>query len=159
MTPGIFLNTVIRPTLAAINFGIGDTFAENILLGTAIQESHLQDIVQTRGPALGYFQMEPETHDDIWRNFLAYKPKIGILIKSLVPSGIETSANLLNHPQYECAMARMFYARCPGAIPQTLLGQAHYYKQFYNTPLGAATETEYVDNFLKFCGHFPYNDE
>ena len=47
--------------------------AENLLMGTAAQESALGEYIRQlgNGPALGIFQMEPETFDDIVRNYLA----------------------------------------------------------------------------------------
>jgi hypothetical protein len=34
-----------------------------------------------------------------------------------------------------------------GEIPASLAGQADYYKQFFNTPLGKATTQQYIDDW------------
>ena len=44
-------------------------------------------------------------------------------------------------------MTRIFYYRIPYEIPKSLEGQANYYKQWYNTPLGAATVGKYLANW------------
>jgi hypothetical protein len=80
--PRIFLNNVIRPALHSI--GHHSAAAEKLLLATAIQESHLTHRKQIRGPALSYFQIEPETHQDIWDNFLAYRPTLARKINKLL---------------------------------------------------------------------------
>lgn len=46
--------------------GLHSMAAEQLLLGTAIQESHLKYRRQIGGPALGYFQVGTNTQDDIW---------------------------------------------------------------------------------------------
>lgn len=43
-----------------------------------------------------------------------------------------------------CLMARLHYLRFPGPVPSNRLGQARYWKQHYNTRLGAGT----VDGYL-----------
>ena len=60
----IFRDTVIRPVLAKL--GLGGQAAEEFILGAAVQES-LNFKYRTQvggGPAKGYFQMEPSTHDN-----------------------------------------------------------------------------------------------
>ncbi|KAF0118141.1 MAG: hypothetical protein FD149_866 [Rhodospirillaceae bacterium] len=71
-----FVTTVIRPTL--LHLGLHSPAAEALLLGTAIQESRLGTYLRQTGggPALGVYQMEPATHEDIWTNFLAYRPDL-----------------------------------------------------------------------------------
>ena len=52
---------VIRPTLKAIN--LWSIAAENLLLGTAAQESQLGHyLTQVKGPALGIYQIEQSVH-------------------------------------------------------------------------------------------------
>jgi hypothetical protein len=71
---GIFVRATIGPVLRQLGL---DEYrmqaAEELLLGTALQESGLIYRRQlNNGPALGLFQMEPATHDDIWADFLTY---------------------------------------------------------------------------------------
>ena len=72
---------VIQPTLDAMvplwGTGVNHEAAANLLVGTVFQESVIGN--QTRlkqvggGPALGIFQIEPDTHQDIWDNYLAFR--------------------------------------------------------------------------------------
>jgi len=148
MTPQQFLDTVITPTTTAL--GLGGPAADQLLLGTALQESGLKSRVQIGGgPALGLFQMEPATHDDCWKNFLAYRPGLAARIIALLPDGIKPTASALeNNDAYACGMARIKYLRAPQVLPSAgdLDGQAAYYKTYYNGP-GAATVAEYVENW------------
>ena len=150
ISPALFLKDIIIPALKAI--AKDSIVAEQLLLGTAIQESHLKYLRQlNNGPALGYFQMEPKTHDDIWKNFLDYRPTLAAKILSL--GGIsDASSNLLttNH-KYAAAMARIQYLRAPKPLPTSgdINAIAQYWKQFYNTGGGKGTTDEFVINWQK----------
>ena len=147
MTPQFFLDHIIRPALVAI--GHDGTDAEQLLLGTALQESGLRNYRQEGGgPALGYFQMEPEDHNDIWANFLTGRKDLAARVWLLLPSRAQPSADqLIPYPHYAAAMCRVHYLRVPEPIPTDLAGQAAYYKAHYNTPAGAATTAEYLANW------------
>ena len=72
MDPLEFYHHIIWPTLD--DMGLRSDTACPLLLGTALVESGLEHIVQTgSGPALGPYQMEHATHDDIWAHYLAYR--------------------------------------------------------------------------------------
>jgi len=150
VNPDDFTAQVIRPALAAIN--LGGLAAEQLLLGTALQESGLRNIRQSGGPALGYFQMEPATHNDIWTNFLMGNPQLAAAIKNLLPNGTAPlTSDLISFPIYAAAMARVHYLRVPAPLPAAgdLDAQAAYYKKWYNTPGGAATTAEYIANWSR----------
>ena len=152
MTPQFFLDHIVRPALVAIDLDGAD--AEQLLLGTALQESGLRNYRQEGGgPALGYFQMEPEDHDDIWANFLAVRKDLAARLRSLLPARVQPSADqLIPYPHYAAAMCRVHYLRVPAPIPTDLAGQAAYYKAYYNTPEGAATTAEYLANWQSAMG-------
>ncbi len=70
-----FCANIVRPTLEAI--GAHNRAAEDLVLGTALQESNLRYLRQlNEGPARGVYQMEPATHDDIWENYLAFRAEL-----------------------------------------------------------------------------------
>ena len=70
------LSLVIRPALSKIN--LWSHSAEELVLGTAIVESGLTYIRQwDDGPALGLWQVEPSTQNDLYTNFLNYRPELG----------------------------------------------------------------------------------
>ena len=125
--------------------------AVELLLGTAAQESHLGKYRKQigGGPALGIYQMEPATFDDIVKNYLSSKP---VLKEKIIEvSGVTelNSKDLVNNDRLSTCMARVHYLRVKEGIPSSLDGQARYYKKYYNTYLGAATEQEYISNYKK----------
>ena len=135
--------------------GLGGAATEELLLGTAVQESlNFQYRRQIGGgPARGYFQMEPSTHDDIWDNYLKYRQKLSNDVLSFLSS---KSANkimeLETNDKYAAAMARIHYLRVAAPLPKAgdIIAQANYWKQHYNTPLGKGLPHEYIEKWNKF---------
>jgi hypothetical protein len=143
-----FVDLIIDPILDALQ--LNSLAARELLLGTALQESGLKYLAQLgNGPARGIFQMEPATHDDIWKNFLAYKPD---LANRLQGTAIKQSAEMMvGNMWYAAGMCRIHYYRVKAPLPAAgdLYGQAGYWKEYYNTPLGAGTVDEYVHNYRR----------
>ena len=136
---------VIKPALIEIE--LYSEAAEQLVLGTAIVESKLSYIKQLgTGPALGLWQIEPDTHTDVYDNFLEYRDELQEIIMSLSAPGQTFEENLTSNMQYGAAICRLCYYRAPASLPDAfdLEGQAAYWKQFYNTPLGAGTEEKYI---------------
>ena len=122
-----------------------------LLLGTAMQESHLGDeIAQLGGPALGLWQMEPNTEKDIWTNFLAYQTNTRVQVSRFILSGIDRTQQLAGNLYYACAMARVHYMRVPEPLPKAgdTNGQAIYYKKYYNT-YGRGSVPDYLANWSR----------
>ncbi len=152
LDPTHLLDIVIRPALE--HLGHAGKTAEALVLGTAIQESRLTWLRQLGGgPALGLWQMEPATHDDIYANFLPFRAVLRLKVYDLVAHGglavkpvADRHEQLAWNLRYGAAMCRIHYLRAPGALPAAddIEGQAQYWKQHYNTPLGAGTAEEYV---------------
>ena len=141
------LDLVIKPTL--YDLGMDSEKAEALLLGTALVESGGHAIRQHGGgPALGLFQMEPTTHDDIWENFIRYRPNLYTKIKAAAHYGgaMPPVPDVMSwNARYACAMARIHYLRVPEPLPASVEGMAAYYKKFYNTTAGKGT----VERFLE----------
>jgi hypothetical protein len=148
-----FLELIIKPALD--HLGANSKAAEELLLGTALQESRLTYIKQLgNGPALGVFQMEPATHDDIWNNFLKFKSdlrtKVSILASTAnFKNGAVHSSELIWNLKYAAAMCRVHYLRVPEKLPAAgdIQAQAQYWKKYYNTHLGRGTAVEYMHNW------------
>ena len=134
-----FLKGVIKPTLAWLH--LESPAAEALLLGTALAESGLQYLFQLGGgPALGVYQMEPATHDDIWKNYAAFRPALAQrVVELLAPWMHEDIDQLVGNLPYATAMARLHYLRVSEALPETPQGMARYWKRHYNTASGAGT--------------------
>lgn len=152
--PRILTEDKIRPTLKKL--GLLSRTAEQLLLGTACQESHCGTYRRQLGggPALGIFQMEPATHDDIWKNFLAHRSGLARLVKSLTHSDKPSAEEMVENDKYAAAMCRVHYLRVPYALPAAgdIEAQAHYWKRWYNTPQGRGTVEEYLANWKRFAG-------
>ncbi|HEX5485912.1 MAG TPA: hypothetical protein VFX23_07935 [Limnobacter sp.] len=143
----------IRPALNALSlFDVND---ERLLLGTAAIESRFLYLKQFGGgPVRGYWQMEPETHDSLWTYFLSQSRnrQLAEAIKSLleVAEKVSIDSCLTNHT-YAAAMARVKYLSCPGGIPTSLSGQAHYWKRWYNCSPHGRSEQDYIEVWNTFC--------
>jgi len=148
---------LIKTTLAELAYVIPVTDnAVELLMLTAAQESHLGTyIMQLKGPARGVFQMEPRTEKDIWENFLQYKPDLRALVGALrLRHPGHDDLDLLANLPYQIAMARILYYRVKEPLPDDpsdITSLARYWKQHYNTPLGAGEVLEAVGNYERFC--------
>ncbi|HLS52714.1 MAG TPA: hypothetical protein VK031_01995 [Tissierellaceae bacterium] len=141
---------VIQPALRYI--GAYSEDAEELLILTAAQETHLgQDLHQVNGPALGIFQMEPATAQDIYDNFLIYRPHLLTLVSDLA-IGQHVEDELCGNLYYAAAMARCTYLRHSEPLPDknNLRGMAEYYKKYYNTVKGAAKLEDIFENYHRY---------
>lgn len=159
-----FLEHVIQPVVEQLGFDEGATYvywgndlaclpAEALMLGTALAESRLRNLTQDGGPALGFFQMEPATHDDIWKNFLGYR--IGKLEMKIADiSGFSTlpqpAERMIWDHRYAAVMCRIHYRRQPRfseehSLPVCLEDLAAYWKQYFNTLEGKGTVEHFLD--------------
>ncbi len=121
--------------------------AIDLLMGTAAHESLLGTYLkQTVGPALGVYQMEPATAEDVieWT-----KEKYPGLFERLgydPPEIVAMEYDL----RFATIMARLNYLRMPGSIPETVVGQAGYWKKYWNTSLGKGTVAQYIKNWQRY---------
>ena len=141
---------IIRPTLLAM--GLHSPQAEELMLGTCAHESKGGTYLkQVNGPALGAWQMEEATHNDIWRRYLPNQPiKCSLMVNHCQIRTQPPAAIMIYHLTYACAMARLHYARFDEFIPKDLQGQAEYWKQYYNTSKGAGSVEQYIDSYNAF---------
>ena len=139
----------ITSVLKELNLYSGD--AVNLLMGTAAQESHLGKYRKQLGggPALGIFQMEPATFNDIVNNYLRYKPELASRIERVARISRFKAEDIENNDLLAICMARVHYLRVKEAIPSDLEGWARYWKRYYNTPLGKGTEEEFIANYKR----------
>jgi hypothetical protein len=140
---------VIRPSL--ITIALWSPAAEQLLLGTAIHESQgFRLRKQNNGPALGIFQMEPYTHDDIWKTYLRYHSTLSAQIASLLSNPKANKLHELEfNDKYAAAMARIKYARSKAPLPAVndIRGMAAYWKRYYNTYLGKGTVKQFISDW------------
>lgn len=149
-SPQEFLSLIIEPVIS--HLGVSSRAAAQLLLGTALHESAgLQYRRQLGGgPARSFFQMEPATHNDIWANYLVYKPTLGASVEELLAISMGDKIYELEfNDNYAAGMARVHYMRVSEPLPKfnDLDAQAIYWKQYYNTSLGAGTPTKYKNDW------------
>lgn len=120
--------------------------AVELLMLTCATESNLGTYLRQGGggPAVGIFQMEPFTHNDIWRTH-------GHILKPLL--GEQNVDRLEYDLRYATIMSRVHYLRVSEPLPSeknvTML--ASYWKRFYNTRLGKGTVEKAISNYYKYC--------
>ncbi|SBS28481.1 hypothetical protein MSP8886_01192 [Marinomonas spartinae] len=139
----------------ALIIGADSPAAEELLLGTAVQESLAFKYrnQQRGGPAVSYFQIEPNTHNDVWTNFIDYRPKLKEKVLSLLTNKSADKINELEYnDKYAAAIARIIYMRVPSPLPPigNIEKQANYWKAHYNTPLGKGKPSEYIEKWNKY---------
>lgn len=141
-----FRDYIAVPALERI--GAYSRSAEQLVMGTGLAESGLFFIQQIgRGPARGFFQMEPATHDDIWANYLRRRLDLLNNLKGLLIRDMDLHEQLQGNLFYTAAMCRIHYMRFPEPLPAPgdWPGFAAYWKKYYNTPAGAGT----IEGFLQ----------
>jgi hypothetical protein len=146
------LINAIRPALNLI--GHGGLAAEQLVLGTGIQESLLVHRQQLGGgPALGLFQMETATHNDCWVNFLNSRKALADKVRQTLDPGQEPAAQTMKvNDHYAAAMCRVRYLRVSEALPNAgdIPAMARYWKQYYNTPLGAGKPEQFQEKWPNY---------
>ncbi len=148
---------IIDPTLKYLD--MYSQSASNLLMGTAAQESHMGRFLmqidgqgRPQGPALGIYQCEGKTHDDIWENYLKFRPSLYDKVASFSLS--TTDQDMVWNLRYATAIARIKYWRDPEPLPQAgdIEGLAHTWKNCYNSKLGKGTVEEYIENYNRYVG-------
>ena len=143
---------IIKPTHQYMGVNYESKESNFLSLCTAAIESNCGEYIkQINGPALGIWQMEPDTHDDIWNNCDAFRDSDFLTrIDSLIP--VFTFESLIDAPIYACAMARLKYSMDPHPLPKLsgdkdldCINFFEYYKRVYNTEFGASTYQKWVN--------------
>lgn len=150
-----FQKEIVDRTLYAMNLYSKE--ASQLIMGVVWQESgKCKYLVQLGdGPALGFIQMEPATHDDIWKNYLAYKKDRAEYVRGLAlgedvdEDTIPNYMSLRDSLPYQIAMCRCHFLRVSDPLPKAgdVEGMGAYWKKFYNTEKGKGTVEEFVKNF------------
>lgn len=143
---------VVRPTITAL--GLWSPAAENILMGTAAHESGGWTFTRQHpaGPARGFFQMEPDTLDDLFASVVRHRPHIRDKLLAIQAPSPQPD-RLVFDAAYACAMARVQYWRFPEKLPgaDDLDGLAAYWKRYWNTPGGKGTPEQFVEAYQEHC--------
>jgi len=143
---------IIKPALSKLQ--MYSTNAEEILVFTCATESlGGKYLKQVNGPALGIYQMEPNTYTDIWENYIKNRGALlNMLTLNFDVGRIPLPERMVYDLRFATAMARLHYARAKEPLPSAENVDAiwKYYKKYYNTPLGKAEKESAVKHYQKF---------
>ena len=159
-----FRALIIEPVLRGMS--LNSQQLEDLLVGTCATESRggtyiaqvevgetPQTMLRMGRGALGIYQMEPRTHDDLWKSYLPSRPKLTSDMMQICMFSRKPESNMLIYNMYySTAMAAIYYNRVQERIPNGLDSQADYYKTYWNTSIGASTKEEYMDCYNEFMG-------
>ena len=121
--------------------------ARELIFATGKAESGYRALEQMGGPAVGFFQVEPATIQDVWDNYVFYRPQIKLDLYALGLDDSNMELSVMGSIILQAAFARLQYRRVKDPLPSVgdLEAQGKYWKQFYNTELGRGT----IEHFLK----------
>tara|TARA_R100000388_G_scaffold92724_1_gene76149 strand:+ start:6805 stop:7275 length:471 start_codon:yes stop_codon:yes gene_type:complete len=148
------LKQIIKYTL--IKMDMYSEEACDLVYETGMAESGYRALEQKGGPALGFFQCEPETADDILKNYVIFRSAISQkLIELGMPAKIMADIKspdhidvlkycLITNIALQVAFCRLKYRRDKDPIPTTKKARAAYWKKIYNTKLGKGTVEHYM---------------
>lgn len=153
MLPDQLLRYIIQPKLADMGEKFNRLGADILLLATAAQETHCGEYVhQINGPALGYLQVEPVTHDRIldWTN-RNLPERAAWLQLHFFRANVHHHAKLVFDWGYSTIIARLLYYSWPDPLPPMDADSMFaYYKKCYNSAGGAATLTQWRQNWQTY---------
>lgn len=135
---------VIEPSLDKLGSRYKSQDAVELLLMIAAHESHLGTYLhQEGGPAVGIYQMEPDTFHDCFVNYVRYNPILENALSNF--HQLPMPYNMAFDLSYATAMARVQLYRAPDRLPHRtdISGMAAYAKKYWNTELGKATVEDY----------------
>lgn len=146
---------IIKPALIDLIMFNEDAM-ELLVFTCAVESLGGTYLKQIKGPALGIYQMEPETYNDIWQNYINNKKDLSLLMATNFDcSRIPDEDRLIYDLRFATVMCRIHYARVSGSLPSSDNPQDiyNYYKKYYNTPQGAATQAESIQKYLAFVNN------
>ena len=130
------------------NIGMYSEEAADLIYRTGMAETGYRHLEQIKGPAIGFFQVEPDTLFDIMDNYVNYRPEIKTSLYALGYEDSDATSRVMGSIILQVAFCRLSYRRDKHAIPKDIKGQAAYWKRVYNTELGKGT----VKHFLEANG-------
>lgn len=131
----------VQPALAALPATLNSLSAQQGVLGIGNAESagyrYMKQIGQ--GPALGFWQMEPATHDDAWANFIRFRPTLQNALLGVLGGRAVSAQRLVDTPLYAACLCRVQLYRAPASLPpaNNAAAWASFWKTHYNTKKGA----------------------
>jgi len=147
-----FRSLIVEPVLSKLR--VYSKNAEELLVFTCAAESLGGTLLhQVKGPAVGIYQMEPNTYTDIWVNYIRARNQLATLMAlHFGCNKIPDVERMIYDLHYATAMARIHYLRMPGNLPEAkdVDGMWDYYKKYYNTEKGKAKKEDSIKKYQDF---------
>lgn len=146
-----FRALIVRPTLEII--GLYSQEAEDLLVMTMAHESKGGTYIKQKGgPALGIYQMEHRTFEDIYSRILKKSPLMCESISlacGMNATRLDDHEDLVGNLYFATAIARIYYTQFNEPIPKDINSLSLYAKKFWNRT-GKATPEQYLRAYLEF---------
>ena len=157
MNVGQLTELIVRPALKQM--GAHSPAAEQLVLGTCAKESALGTYVHQvgGGPALGIFQMEPATYDNIWNQYLNDHDSLKRMILGACGyTSVPHEDRLMTDYKLATMMCRVKYLWIKAKLPNygDIDGQAHYWAKYYNGNPVTGIPQKYIDTYNQYVGGY-----
>ena len=138
------IKKIIKYALKQLDMYSAD--AADLVFKTGMAESRYRHLRQISGPALGFFQCEPATMDDVWENYVSYRAPIKVRLWELGYKE-EDRMSFLGNIAVQAAFCRLQYRRDKHPLPSKsdIEAQAEYWKRVYNTVKGKGTVEHFIE--------------
>ena len=160
MDLGQFRTEIVQPTLLAIT--LWSLSAEELLIATAVHESagltYIRQLPRAdgrQGPALGFFQIEPATAEDLVKRYI-FQDKTELGKRLRIASQFEPWGNinerLIGDMRFGCIIARLKYWSAPPPLPRAgdVPAMASYWWRFYHGDVGENKESDFIASYERW---------
>ena len=146
-----FRQLVIRDTLKSL--GEWAPAHENLLLGTAAQESSLGLSLKC-GRLLGIYHISPNTHRVVWDKYLLHHPELASRVRGLAGQHSfirDPHGELISNLKYATAIAWLIYRRAEQALPadDDVPGLARYWHRHFRSKASASI-AEFITSYQRY---------
>lgn len=152
-----FYSTVWKVlTEAPISYKDKKGFAALIIETAATESFFGTKVAQTKGSAIGIFQMEPRTLKCLDENFLKFNKKLEKFVNHYKDKKSSDEVNLKNNLPYQIALCLVQYVRY-GIHKQDLSDKfirATLYKKRWNTEKGKASLQKFASDTTKYLNEY-----
>jgi len=149
-----FRKNIIQASLEPIDLYSPED--EDLLIATMAHESKGGFyLVQIKGPAIGVYQMEPNTYKLIWKRL--YSENLSLTSKILDFLGYDKSpdfTNMIFDLRLSTIMARLLYYFAQRKLTNKDDVDEIWliYKTYYNSNKGEAQKDEFIADYMRFIG-------
>jgi hypothetical protein len=143
---------IIKPALTDLVM-LSDVAVELLVFTCATESIGGTYLKQINGPALGIYQMEPNTYNDIWQNYINNNHKLMLLMTTNFGCNrIPSEERLVYDLRFATAMCRVHYSRVSEPLPSSsdVMSMWQYYKDHYNSFRGAAEQDQAIAKYQSF---------